>query len=264
MANILDEILSVKRREVEKAKRERPLPLIEKALASLPHPRSMRESIASGSGIISEFKRKSPSKGWIHPDARVEEVVPSYTRAGASALSILTDREFFGGDSAFVETARPLTHLPILRKEFVIDEYQVYEARAIGADAILVIAAAMTPERARALCRKAHELDLEVLMEVHCLRELDSFNEYVDMIGVNNRDLRVFRTDPEVSVSLFESLPKEALPVSESGLLDPGVAARLRKVGYRGFLVGEAFMKEEDPGLALSNYISSIEAALKD
>ncbi len=212
----------------------------------------------SNSGIISEFKRKSPSKGWIHQDADVTAVTSGYSQAGASAISILTDEIYFGGTPADVIAARPQVTCPILRKEFVIDEYQLYEARTMGADLILLIAAALTPQQTKDLARKAHELNLEVLLEVHNEEELGHANEFVDMLGVNNRNLKTFVTDIQVSFDLVDKIPNDFVKVSESGISAVETVRELRKAGYRGFLMGENFMKETNPSEALKNFIADL------
>lgn len=263
MSTILSRILTHKAQEVALQRQKVPLKELERQLLDAPAPRSMRKSLAnSASGIIAEFKRKSPSKGWIFQDATPETIVPTYDAGGASALSVLTDEAFFGGSLDFLRRARSLTELPLLRKEFIIDEYQLLEARATGADAILLIAAALPNERLQHLAREAKGLGLEVLLEVHTAEELSAYCPEVDMVGINNRDLHSFQTDAERSVRLFDFLPKEALPVSESGLLNPCVAQHLHQVGFRGFLIGEAFMREEDPGEALQRYIAQMTATL--
>ena len=256
MSDILKEIILHKREEVEAAKAKRPLSDIMALLPDLPPTRSLKASLLNHpeGGIISEFKRRSPSKGWIRQDARVEDVIPAYEKAGAAALSILTDLNFFGGHLNDILVARPLSSLPILRKDFVIDAYQLFEARAAGADACLLIASVLDAAACHHLAAVAHDVGLEVLLEIHEEKELEAFSPYVDIIGVNNRNLHLFQTDPGQSVKLFPLLPKEAVPISESGLLKPSIAAQLSSVGYKGFLIGEAFMKEAQPGEALALY----------
>lgn len=259
MPNILDTIVAHKHLEVAAARQARPLSDIMAACRDAAPTRSLRQSILSTpGGIIAEFKRASPSLGAIHPDARPEAIVPTYEAAGAAAVSILTDQLFFGGSTDDIVAARPLTGLPILRKEFVIDEYQIYEARAIGADAILLIAAVLGAERCHTLAAVAHEAGLEVLLEVHEADELAAFGPDVDVVGVNNRDLRVFRTDPARSSALRSLLPAGTVCISESGLLDPLVSRRLAGEGFNGFLIGEAFMKTPQPGEALRQYLATM------
>lgn len=220
---------------------------------------SMRDSLAgSASGIISEFKRRSPSKGWIKQEGDSAVIPLAYQQAGASALSILTDEKFFGGRLEDIVTARALVNIPILRKDFIIDEYQIYEACKVGANAILLIAAALSVEQCEALAQKAHELGLEVLLEVHTEEELSHVNQYVDMVGVNNRNLGSFHTDVNNSFRLIDKLPKNVLLVSESGISNPQTVSQLREAGFRGFLIGENFMKSEHPGRELQKFIEQI------
>lgn len=223
--------------------------------------RSMRRSLhGSATGIIAEFKRKSPSKGWIKEDGRADIIPAAYAEAGAAALSILTDADYFGGSPDFIRTARPMVSVPILRKEFIVDEYQLYQARLIGADAVLLIAAALTIGEYAALARKARELGLEVLLEVHGERELDyPAAEEPDMLGVNNRNLGTFHTDVENSFRIASLLPSGPLLVSESGISRPETVRQLRQAGFRGFLMGEAFMRQPDPGAALRAFIQQLE-----
>ncbi len=255
MKTILSDILSHKRQEVERRKKEHPLHTIEKTLETVPPTRSLSQALAaSGTGILAEFKRRSPSKGWINQTARIEHVIPDYERHGAAALSILTDCHFFGGSLADLKTARQCSALPILRKEFVVDAYQLYEARAAGADAILLIAAALPASLCRSLAAEAKSIGLEVLLEIHQAGELDAYCPEVSMVGVNNRDLSTFHTDTKRSLLLAESLPPQTVHLSESGLSSPAAINELRQAGYQGFLIGEAFMKCEQPGAALATF----------
>ncbi len=264
MKDVLDEILAWKHKELEVAQLLLPpeeLHLqVEKTMAKEGNSTvSMRQSLAeSKSGIIAEFKRKSPSKGWIHADAEPEDVIPLYAQNGAAALSILTDTKYFGGDQRFIIRMRPLVKTPILRKEFIVDEYQLFEARQIGADAVLLIAAALDKQQCAQFAHMAHELGLEVLLEIHSDNELEYADLDVDMIGVNNRNLGTFHTDVENSFRLAEQLPADKLRVSESGISNPATIRQLREAGFQGFLIGERFMKEKDPGLALKQFIEQI------
>jgi len=214
----------------------------------------------SGTGIIAEFKRKSPSLGWIKPDLHPMDVVPGYVKAGATALSILTDEPYFGGHTDFVECMRPFVDIPILRKDFIIDEYQVFEAKQIGADVILLIAACLTKQQCRTLAARARELDMDVLLEVHNESELEYICNGVTVVGVNNRDLHVFKTDINTSVRLAELIPDEYVKISESGLKTVDDLKMLRSVGYRGFLMGERFMKQESPAAALADFIKQLQS----
>jgi len=257
--DILSEIIANKRFELDVQKRSvSPEQLCEAATEPRSF-RSMRASLAaSSSGIIAEFKRRSPSKGWIRKEAKPEEITIAYEQAGASALSILTDEVYFGGTLKDIRAARPLVHIPILRKEFIVDEYQLYQARVIGADAVLLIAAALEVGQCQELLGKAHELGLEVLLELHHEDELCYISPEVDMVGINNRNLGTFYTDIENSFRLAEQLPQDTLLVSESGISDPQTVCRLREAGFRGFLIGENFMKAEDPGSSLDQFIQEI------
>lgn len=260
MKDILSEIIANKRFEVDVQKQAVSLEQLQEGVAGYDYrPRSMKQALAaSPSGIIAEFKRRSPSKGWIFESARPEDVVPAYAEAGASVLSILTDEKFFGGSLKDIRTARPLTDIPILRKDFIIDKYQLYQARIVGADAVLLIAAALEQEECHILAGKAHELGLEVLLEIHTAEELSYIHDNIDMVGINNRNLGTFHTDVENSFRLAASLPDGILPVSESGISDPGTVSRLRKAGFRGFLIGETFMKTGQPAVALQQFIHSL------
>lgn len=213
---------------------------------------SMRASLIQGSGIIAEFKRKSPSKGWIHKDARPEVVTRAYQDNGASALSILTDRMFFGGYDEYIQIARKSgVTIPILYKNFVIDPYQLLQARHCGASAVLLIAACLEKDMCRMLLKQAHELGLEVLLEMHSAEDLDYCDMEPDIYGINNRNLGSFHTDVANSFALAERLPKDVCKVSESGIGDAKTIQRLRSVGFSGFLIGETLMREADPGKKL-------------
>ena len=256
MKDILSEIIANKRFEVDLQKQAISIEQLQEGINEVPASRSMKRALASSdSGIIAEFKRRSPSKGWIKQEARPEEIVPSYLAAGASALSILTDEKFFGGSLKDIRTARPLVDVPIIR----IDEYQLYQAKIVGADAVLLIAAALKQEKCQELAEQAHELGLEVLLEIHSAEELPYINSKIDMIGINNRNLGTFFTDVENSFRLAGQLPQDAVLVSESGISDPEVVKRLRTAGFRGFLIGETFMKTPQPGETLQNFLKAIQ-----
>jgi len=272
--DILDKIIANKREEVALQKEALPLDtLLNLNVLQFERPVcSMREALAnSSSGIIAEFKRKSPSKGWIYPDAKVEEVVTAYELGGASACSILTDTVFFGGSFNDLSRARELVRLPLLRKDFMVDEYQIYQARAMGADAILLIASALTPAECLQFARKSHEMNMEVLLEIHTEDELRCLNPYIDMLGVNNRNLGTFDTTVKNSFRLLEQIKREIgdcrdaarrvskpLLVSESGISDVHTIKELRNAGFRGFLIGEMLMKTSNPGKSLNDLISQL------
>lgn len=259
MKDILSEIIARKRVELDLQKQTIAIGQLSEGIGDALPTRSMKQAIASSAtGIIAEFKRRSPSKGWIKETARTEEIIPGYTAAGASALSILTDKDFFGGTLRDIRTARSLTSLPILRKDFIIDEYQLYQARIVGADAVLLIAAALEQAQCRALADKAHELGLEVLLEIHSADELPYIYKGIDMVGINNRNLGSFHTDVANSFRLAELLPKDTVLVSESGISKPETLSELRRAGFRGFLMGETFMKTEDPADTLKEFIVKV------
>lgn len=260
MKDILEEIISRKQVLLEEQKKIVGMEqLVESAQENIPR-LSMREALLSSpTGIIAEFKRKSPSRGWIKAQALAEEIVPAYERNGAAALSILTDEPFFGGSLKDIRTARPLVDIPILRKDFIIDEYQLYQAKVVEANAVLLIAAALTPERCEELAACAHELGLETLLEIHSEKELAYVGENIDMVGVNNRNLGTFHTDVENSFRLISQLPKDTVLISESGISSPDTMKRLHDAGFKGFLIGENFMKTDDPGKALKEFIAEFQ-----
>lgn len=278
MNDILSDILVNKQIEIEVQKRAISIEYLREQANSLLHEntpsRSMKNALrTSSTGIISEFKRRSPSKGWINEIAQAEKVPAAYEAAGAAAISILTDEKFFGGSLRDLRTARSLVNIPILRKDFIIDEYQLLQARIIGADAILLIAACLTLDQCNTLTSQAHALGLEVLLEIHNPAELAYANKEVDMIGVNNRNLGSFVTDIENSFRIAEQLRETVcvnpvlnhqhnndfpLLISESGIDQPQTICRLREIGFQGFLIGESFMKTPSPGDTLRNFISHI------
>ena len=263
MKDILEEIVAHKRQEVALQKEVLPprqlYAMAEKKMEEAIKPLSMSNALTTDAhGIIAEFKRKSPSKGWIKEEGQAEVIPHAYSENGAAAISILTDNRYFGGSLEFVKKARPMVKCPILRKEFIIDEYQIFEARIAGADAILLIAADLKQAEAKRLISIAHEMNLEVLMELHAEKELEYADLGADMIGVNNRDLGTFHTDVRNSFLLSAKLPQEKVLVSESGIDSPQAVMLLRQAGFRGFLMGECFMKEADPGDALKDFIAAI------
>lgn len=252
MENILLRILDNKRREVEATAGVLP----HESCISPQKVISMSRALADDSvGIIAEFKRCSPSRGMIHPRALVDEVVGSYASAGAAACSVLTDTPFFGGSLVDLDVARETVSIPLLRKDFIVSKYQIAEACLHGANAILLIAAALSREAIEKFTREAHRYHLEVLLELHSMAELDKFCPDVDMVGINNRDLTTFHTDPALSLKMASELPDTVVKVAESGLTSMDEVRRLRDVGYRGFLIGEAFMKHPNPGDALRNFL---------
>jgi len=252
---ILDTITAHKRIEVARQKEAVSLALLlNLGSQRLNRPTiSMRRALEqSSSGIIAEFKRRSPSKGWLAPNAKIEEVIPAYERRGAAACSILTDSDFFGGSFTDLQQARALVQLSLLRKDFIIDDYQIYQSRVLGADVILLIAACLTRNECKQLAQIAHQLELEVLLEIHSESELSHYNEHVDMLGVNNRNLSTFQTDTENSFRMIECIKAEVgtgeeapLLVSESGISDIETIKKLREAGFRGFLIGEALINGE-------------------
>ena len=243
--DILEEIIITKQQELERMRQKKV---------------SIREALlASPTGIIAEFKRRSPSKGWIKEEGKACEIPLSYQQNGAAALSILTDKQYFGGHDRFIMEARQAgVTIPVLYKNFVIDEMQLYEALLCGASAVLLIAACLSVQQCSALLEKAHELGLEVLLEMHDERELEYAELNPDLCGINNRHLGSFITDVETSYRLAEKLPREAVKVSESGISNPQTVRELREAGFHGFLIGETFMREPQPGLALKEFIAKI------
>ena len=266
MADILDNIVAHKRIEVAEFKAAlSPATLyaeVEKMMYTTQVP-SMRDALLnSETGIISEFKRRSPSKGWIMQEGKPQLIPLAYQENGASAISILTDNQFFGGEDSYVTMARESgVTLPVLYKNFIIDEYQLFQARRCGASAVLLIASVLKKAECRALIRRAHDLRLEVLLETHHERETEYAELEPDMCGVNNRNLGTFITSVDNSFRLSRLLPKDMCLVSESGISDAKTIRQLRGAGYRGFLIGETFMKTGNPGKALRELITQLAEA---
>jgi indole-3-glycerol phosphate synthase len=259
--NILDKIIETKKTEVAGQKRIVSLEQLEKYPLFNRKCNSLKASLlkTGSSGIIAEFKQKSPSKGEINFKVKVEEVTKDYANAGVAGISVLTDTEYFGGILENLVIARKTNpEIPILRKDFMIDPYQIFEAKAHGADVILLIAACLEKEQAELLAKKAKELGMEVLMEFHNAEELEKVNDFVDIVGVNNRDLKTFTMNIETSVRLSKLIPDKFVKISESGIDSAKTIHYLRENGFKGFLIGETFMKTENPGEACRKFIEEL------
>lgn len=255
---ILDKIVFQKREEIKQAKAQVSIAQLEASELFARPTYSFRDFLLdpARTGIIAEFKRRSPSKGIINNRVTVEEVTTAYAAAGASAISVLTDTDFFMGKPADLIAARKVNNIPLLRKDFMVDEYQVLEAKAWGADIILLIAAILTPAEIQTLALLAKSLGLNVLLEVHNLEELQcSINPNIDAIGVNNRNLADFTVSVENSFKLAEHIPAEFMKISESAISNTAVIKQLKAAGFNGFLIGENFMREEDPGAAIRKFV---------
>lgn len=257
---ILDKIIENKRRELNLLTEATPVRDLENSILFKRQIISLSEFILdkSKTGIIAEFKRKSPSKGIINSLSTIEEVTSGYFREGASGVSVLTDTQFFGGSNADLLRARNKSIFPILRKDFIIDEYQVIESKSIGADAIILIAAALGKQEINNLSVLARSLGMEVLLEIHEPDELEKINQYVNIIGVNNRNLKTFEVNIDISEKLAAKIPNGFLKISESGISSPRVIKNLRVFGYNGFLIGEKFMGTPDPVKAFSEFVKDL------
>lgn len=256
--NILDQIIERKKEEIALSKAKKTISELKDSKFFGRETFSLKESVKSGSGIIAEFKRKSPSKGIINDKANVLEVAKSYEKFGASAISVLTDFEFFGGNFDDILKIRNEIKIPILRKDFMIDEYQFYEAKSIGADVVLLIAAYLSPNQVLEFTELAHQLNLEVLLEIHTEEELKHFNKNIDLVGINNRNLKDFKVNLQHSVDLKNLLPKETLSIAESGIYNLKDYQFLKEKGFDGFLMGEYFMKSENSGNRFEFFVRSI------
>jgi indole-3-glycerol phosphate synthase len=257
--NILDNIIQHKWAEVAKRRLEVSISELEKGFYFDRKTLSLKESLEGGNrtGIIAEFKRQSPSKGIINDKVDIIEVTAAYTENGASALSVLTDENFFGGSNEDLVEAR-INDIPILRKDFIIDEYQLAEAKSIGADVILLIAACLTPKEVRRLAGFAKGLGLEVLLELHEENELEHICDETELIGINNRNLKTFDVNIEQSLLMAEKIPGNKIKIAESGISSVDDIMLFKENGFKGFLIGELFMKEADPTVAFAEFVNTL------
>lgn len=266
MSTILDQIIESKRKEIEAFKPHSSVARFRKEGYFWEFSnRSLVEHllIPGSSGVIAEFKRKSPSKGWFKPkELEVEKVVRTYNDRGAAGLSVLTDGPFFGGDLDDLIQAKVISDVPVLRKDFIIDEWQIAESKAFGADVILLIASCLTAQKVQELALYAKTIGLEVLLEIHDETELGHICDEVDMVGVNNRNLKTFEVDINTSLSLINQIPKSKIAIAESGINDVDTIIQLREAGFRGFLIGERFMKEDDPAAAFEIFVNDLRSKL--
>ena len=254
--NILDKIIEAKKLEVKERKLSAPVQELEKNQLFQAPCLSFSEFLLNPekTGIITEFKRQSPSKGIINNTSRVKEVTADYAKYGASAISVLTDEIFFGGTLRDLDLAR-VQKIPILRKDFIVDEYQLIESKAWGADIILLIAACLTVKEVKHLAIFAKNLGLNILLEIHNQDELDHICDEVDVVGINNRNLKDFKVDIQHSIELGSRIPQGKIKIAESGIHDMKTLQQLKSHGFQGFLMGEIFMKEENPGQAFRNFV---------
>lgn len=260
--NILNKIVLDKRREVDTKKNTIPTQILEQHPYFEKNTKSLAKNLReSKTGIIAEFKRKSPSKLDINLNAKVADVAKGYENAGVTGMSVLTDEIYFGGKNDDLLLAKTHCNLPLLRKDFIIDEYQIIEAKAIGADVILLIASILTKKEIKQFSEFAKQLHLDVLLEVHNQTELEkSIIPSLDMIGVNNRDLKTFDVNLETSIKLSKLIPDDFVKVSESGISDTEAIKELKHYGFQGFLIGENFMKTDNPGASAKQFIKTLEA----
>lgn len=259
--NILDTIVAQKKKEVAERKQQVSVAELEKGRFFANETLSLKSFLLdpAKTGIIAEFKRKSPSKGIINDRVTVEEVTRAYAQHGASGISVLTDHEFFGGSLDDL-LAATINEVPLLRKDFMIDEYQLVEAKAYGAEVILLIAACLTPAEVKTMAGVAKGLGLEVLLEIHNEEELGHICEAVDLVGVNNRNLKTFTVSIDTSLALINKIPKEKPAVAESGISDVDTIVTLRQAGFTGFLIGENFMKQASPSIAFADFVNQLKA----
>jgi indole-3-glycerol phosphate synthase len=259
--NILDKIIEFKKEEVAKSKSLNALDALKQQEGFVRKTFSLKQFLLdeTKTGIIAEFKRRSPSKGIINDKADVVEVTKAYAENGASCLSVLTDNNFFGGSADDLRKAR-VNNIPILRKDFIIDEYQLVEARAMGADVILLIAACLSPDRVKELAFFAKTLGLEVLLEIHNEAELVHICDETELVGVNNRDLKTFSVDINRSIALSKQIPADKIKIAESGIDSIETIVTFKNAGFKGFLIGENFMKQQDPTIAFAEFVQQLKA----
>jgi len=257
---ILEKITTYKQKEVAAKKAFFPVSLLQKSLLFERETNSLAQALKNAStGIIAEHKRRSPSKSVINDKVEIQDVAKGYENAGISGMSVLTDTNFFGGSLDDLLVARAHTRFPLLRKEFIIDPYQIYEAKAYGADAILLIAACLSEKELKTFSELAKSLQLDVLLEVHNELELQkSLHSTVDMLGVNNRNLKTFEVSLDISKKLSEKIPSDFIKVSESGISSTAAIKDLKNYGFQGFLIGENFMKTENPGAAAAAFLNEL------
>ena len=255
--DILQKIIAYKKQLLEQQKRQVSIEKLQNSRFFKRSTLSLSEALkqSGSSGIIAEFKRRSPSKPAINLSADVKKVTTGYQQAGAAALSVLTDTYFFGGKNLDIEQIRDFINIPILRKDFIFDIYQVYEAKSIGADAILLIAEVLSKKEILKLAKLANELGLEVLLEIHSASQLDKLNPYINVLGINNRNLKTFEVSIENSIQIAGKLPDDIVKISESGIRSAEDVKRLHTYGFQGFLIGESFMKTAVPEEACRNFI---------
>ena len=259
--NVLNKIIRHKKNEISHLKLNYSTSQLESSLFFDRETISLKSKLkSSSSGIIAEHKRKSPSKDIINNELKIQEVISGYQDAGVCGISVLTDVDFFGGTNDDLKIAREIFEGPILRKDFILDEFQIVESKSLGADVILLIASVLSKQEIFKLSKLANELHLEVLAEIHNENELEKvMNPYIDLIGVNNRDLKIFKTDINISKNISKKIPSDFLKISESGIDNYNTVKDLRKYGFNGFLIGEYFMKTINPGLAASEFIKKID-----
>jgi indole-3-glycerol phosphate synthase len=259
--NILDKIVAQKQIEVAARKLQTPVAVLEQMKYFSAETLSLYSFLLdpTKTGIIAEYKRKSPSKGVINDQATVEEVTMAYAKYGASGISVLTDTEFFGGSLTDL-LAATINELPLLRKDFMIDEYQLIEAKAHGAEVILLIAACLSPYKVKSMAATAKSLGLEVLLEIHNEQELEHICDSIDLVGVNNRNLKTFEVSIDTSLALIKQIPTNKLAIAESGISNVDTIVTLRQAGFKGFLIGENFMKQASPSIAFADFVHQLKA----